>query len=76
MAKLPSPSAGATTTDVFARLKVDGSDAVDGTGGAVGVGAIEFGELIAGPPGSPGVVRSNTPPADTTLLWVDTSTAP
>lgn len=73
MPGLPKPSAGSTPTDVSVRLKVDGSEAVDGTGGAVGTGEIAFGELIPGPPGSPGVVVGPTPPTDTSLLWVDTN---
>lgn len=73
MSGLPKPSAGATPADVVARLKVDGSDAVDGTGGAVGTGNLAFGDLVPGPQGSPGVHVGPTPPSDTTLLWVDTS---
>lgn len=72
MPGLPKPSAGSTPTDVSVRLRVDGSEAVDGVGGSTG-STIEFGSLIPGPPGSPGVFVGPTPPADTTLLWVDTS---
>lgn len=74
MSGLPKPSTGSSPTDVAVRLKVDGSEAVDGVGGATGAGAIEFGNLIPGPAGSPGVVVGPTPPTDTTLLWVDTTT--
>ena len=72
MSTLPKPSSGYTPTDVSIRLKVDGSEAVDGTG-AVGSGTIEFGNLIPGPQGIPGVVTGPTPPTDHSLLWVDTT---
>jgi hypothetical protein len=70
MPLLPTTSpSGTKTEDIVAHMRVDGSEAVEGTGG-LGVAAVEFGVLIPGPVA---IHVGPTPPFDTSLLWVDTS---
>jgi hypothetical protein len=75
MATLPNPSAGASPTDVTVRLRVDGSEAVDGAG-SIGSGTIEFGNLIPGPIGPVGPTGPQGIPGSATVTGATGPTGP
>lgn len=68
MALLPTNTpTGTPVTDVTARLRVDGSEAVDGTG-SVGGAEVSFGTLIPGPTGPTGPTGPAGPMGATSML--------